>query len=65
MNEQRDRERRAKIFTRLLEAKHALQAVEGLLALPDDKQCAADLIQQVESLKSELQGRLKGAANVT
>jgi hypothetical protein len=58
----REQQRRARIFVRILEAKHALEALEQLLALPEDKQCAADLVAQVKSFKAELQSRLKGVA---
>lgn len=56
------RERQARIFVRLVEAKHALQTVEQLLVFADDKQCAADLAQQVESLRVELRDRVKKSA---
>lgn len=55
------RERQARIFVKLLEAKYALQSVERLLALPDDKQCAAGLIVQVESFRGELRDRAAAA----
>jgi hypothetical protein len=50
--------RRARVFTRLLEAKHALEALEQLLHHPDDKRWAAQLADQVRDKKLELQRRL-------
>lgn len=54
-----ERQRRARVFALLTEAKHSLEALEERLQRPADKARAAELAGLVKAFRAELQARLE------